>query len=274
MKKYFYIALLILLSITITNCQGSRTSQLEATNEALSNQVNTLLTQLTQQGITPMKPTQGLASTSTESVSPTEISSPSTSPLPPQEAGVIAPSLIYSGSGEITPWSNPKAVRAVLFGVANVHMICDPNDTTDGKVWIDNKNYSVSCVPNSESWTLWKPDITAGDHYIYSQNANDKYEFWTIGTTPFKISTKFSYSDFIFKVNRKGIYNLTGDVLSGAFNLYITCEGAQNFSYTNISESLTAELVMTPATCELLIRNQPPGTLDPGEIEVSLAFEK
>lgn len=274
MKKNFYIALLILLSVSISSCLSPRTSQLEATNAALSNQVNTLQTQLTQEGITPIQPTQGLSSMSTESVSPTEIPSPATSPLPLQEAGAVAPSLIYSGSGEITPWSNPKAVHNVLFSAANVHMLCDPNDTTDGKVWIDNKNYSVGCVPNSESWTLWKPDITAGDHYIYSQNANDKYEFWTIGTTPFKISTKFSYSDFIFKVNRKGIYNLTGDVLSGAFNLYITCEGAQNFSYTNISESMTAQLVMTPATCELLVRNQPPGTLSPGEIDVSLEFEK
>ncbi len=274
MKKLLYLPLFILLALSISSCQGTDTSQFKATNEALSNQVNTLITQLTQQAVSPSKPTQIPASTSTEIPAPTAVPPAASSPMAAQEAGVVPPGLIYSGSGEITPWNNQKSYRTGLFAAANVHMICDPNDAADGKLWIDNKNYSVSCLPNSESWTMWKPAITAGDHYIYSQNAADKYEFWTVGSTPFKISTKFSYSDFIFMVNRKGIYNLTGDVLSGAFNLYITCEGAQNFAYTNISESMTVELVMNPATCELLVRNEPPGTLAPGEIDVSLEFVK
>ncbi|HEX9089837.1 MAG TPA: hypothetical protein VF831_00020, partial [Anaerolineales bacterium] len=233
-----------------------------------------LVTQLTQAAISPTETTQTPLSTSAESIAPTVIPLVSPTVLPQEEAGSVVPTLIFSGSGTLTPLSIKKTYPPGLFGVANVHLICDPNDTTDGKIWIDNKNYSIGCPPNSETWTLWKPEIIAGDHYIYSQNANDKYEFWTVGTTPFKFSNKFAYSDFVFMVNRQGIYSLTGNVQSGMFNLYITCEGAQNYSYTNISESMTAELVMNPATCELLIRNQPPGTLTPGEIEVSLEFVK
>jgi len=274
MKKLFYPLLFILLALSLSNCQNTNVSQLEATNEALSNQVNTLVTQLTQAAASPSKPTQAPASTSTESIAPTEIPLPSPSPLPKEEAGVIAPTLIYAGSGEITPWSNQKAYQAALFGTANLHLICDPSDTNDGKVWIDKDNYSMGCPPNSESWLIWKPGITAGDHYIYSQNSKDQYEFWTVGTTPFKITNKYAYSDFIFMISRVGIYKLTGDVLSGSFNLYLTCEKAQNFSYTDISEAMTAELVLNPAGCELQIRNQPPGTLTPGEIEVSLEFVK
>ena len=177
MKKHFYIPLVILLSLSIFNCQGSRTSQLEATNAALSNQLNTLMTQLTQQAISPIKPSQQPLSTSTERIAPTELPLASPSPLPAEGVAVIAPTLIFSGSGEITPFSNQKVYKSVVFGAANVHMLCDPNDTTDGKVWIDNKSYTVSCKANSESWFPWKQDITVGDHYIYSVNTNDKYEF-------------------------------------------------------------------------------------------------
>lgn len=273
MKKHLYILWFILLSLSISNCQGASTTQLEATNRALSKQVNTLMSQLTQQAGSPAKLTEVPSSMSTKSAAPT-FSSVTPASLPTQEVAVIAPTLMFSGSGELTPLTISKAYPSSLFGVANVHMICDPNDTTDGKVWIDTQTETVSCKPNSESWALWKQSIAMGDHYIYSENANDKYEFWTVGTTPFKISNRFTYSDFIFILNRHGIYQLSADVLSGVFNLYITCEGAQNFSYKNIAESMTAEVVLNPAGCELLIRNQPPGTLTPGEIEVSLEFVK
>lgn len=272
MRKYLYIPVFILLVMSITSCLSSRTSQLEATNQALSKQVTTLMAQLTQPAVSPLNTTQ--EPSYTKKVPPTE--SPLTTPgsLTFQEPSVIAPTLIFSGAGTLTPLSITKVYPMGIFGAANVHLICDPNDTTDGKVWIDNESESVSCSPKSESWLPWKQDINVGDHYIYSVNANDKYEFWTIGTVPFKISNKFSRSDFIFTLNRHGIYNLTADVLSGVFNLYITCEGAQNFSYNNINESMTAEVVLNPARCELFIRDQPPGTLTPGEIDVSLEFVK
>ena len=42
MKKYLYLPLFILLSLSIASCQSSNTTDLQATNEALSNQVNSL----------------------------------------------------------------------------------------------------------------------------------------------------------------------------------------------------------------------------------------
>jgi hypothetical protein len=273
MKKYLYPPLFILLALSIANCQSSRTSQLEATNEALSNQVNTLMTQLTQQASSPIGTAQEPIKVRTESVAPTEFPLATSSSLLTGTSAVIAPTLIFSGSGTITPFSNKTVYPLILFGSANVHMTCDPNDATDGNVWIDNKSYIVSCNANSESWSPWKPDITVGDHYIYSLNANDQYEFWTIGSTPFTITNKFSRSDYMFLINNPGIYNLSANLIKGMFNLYITCEGAQNFNY-EITASTTIPLVLNPARCELLIRDSPPGTLTPGEIDVSLEFVK
>jgi hypothetical protein len=273
MKKYFYILLFILLALSLANCQGSRTSQLEATNEALINQVNILMTQLTQQASSPIQTAKEPIKASTESVAPTQFPLASSSPLPAGEAAVIAPTLIFSGSGTITPWSNKTIYPLNLFGATNVHLVCDLNDTTNGKVWIDNENYTVTCSANSESWYPWKQDITVGDHYIYSTNTNDQYEFWTIGSTPFTIRNKLSRSDYIFLLNNPGIYNLSANLIKGAFHLYLTCEKAQNFDY-EITQSTTIQVVLNPARCELLIRDSPPGTLTPGEIEVSFEFVK
>jgi hypothetical protein len=247
---------------------------LEATNEALSKQVNTLMTQLTQQAGSPIQTAQEPVSASTESMPPTEVPLASPSPLPTTQASdVIVPTLIFSGSGTVTPFSNKTSYPLILFGSANVHMVCDPNDTADGEVWIDTKSETVSCNANSESWSPWKQDITVGDHYIYSVNANDNYEFWTIGTTPFTIRNKFSHSDYMFNINNPGIYNLSANLIKGEFNLYITCEVAQNFNY-RITQSTTIPVVLNPARCELLIRDMVPTGVSQGEIEISLAYSK
>ncbi len=272
MKKHLYLPLFILLALSITGCQSSDTSNLQATNEALSSQLNLLTAQLTQQAGLPTQPPQEPAGMGNEIIAPTETRSASPTLQPTQPSGIIPPSLIVSGSGEIFPWSNTTPYPMTLFGAANVHLVCDPGDTADGKIWIDSKNYSAGCNPNSESWTLWKQDITVGDHYIYSQNAADKYEFWTVGTTPFTIRNKYESTDFMFNVNTAGIYNLTTNVIKGAFNVYITCEGAQNFNY-KIIQSSTIQVVLNPARCEIIVRDSPPGTVTPGEIEVSLVIK-
>jgi hypothetical protein len=274
MKKFCYIPLFILLSLAITSCHSSGTTQLQATNEALSKQVNTLITQLTQQAGLPIQTDQERISTGTESIAPTEVPLASPSPLPTiEQSAVIAPTLIFSGSGAITPFSNKTIYPLILFGSANVHVVCDPNDTADGKVWIDTKSETVSCNANSESWSPWKQDITVGDHYIYSLNPNDKYEFWTIGTAPFTIRNKFSHSDYMFTINNPGIYNLSANLIKGEFNLYITCEGAQNFNY-EITQSTTIPIVLNPAKCELLIRDVAAASVSQADIEISLDYSK
>jgi hypothetical protein len=273
MKKYIYIPLLILLSITITNCQSTRMSQLEATNIALNDQVNALMTQLTPQANSPSEITEEAANTSTKSNVPTEIPLASPSPLPNEESSIIAPSLIFSGRGLITPWSNNTYYPSQVFGVANVHMTCNSNNSTGGEFWIDNDDYKVSCDPKGDGWSLWKQEITVGDHYIYSLNDNDSYEFWTIGTTPFTIKNKYASSDYMFLINNQGLYKLSVNLIRGTFDVYITCEGAQNFNY-HITQSTTYPLVLYPASCKLLVRDSPPGTFTPGDIEVSLTAAK
>ena len=276
MRKRLYLPLFILLALSMTSCLASNTNQLEATNQALTNQVNTLMTELTQQAASPNEVTQEPSNVVTESPAPPASTAASPSPLPPTgQTTVVAPSLIYAGSGTLIPWTNKSAYPSTLFGAANVHMLCDPNDTANGQLWIDNKSYISTCPPNSESWFPWKQDITAGDHYIYATNANDKYEFWTTGSTPFTIRNKYARSDYMFLINQPGIYNLSANIIKGTFSLYLTCEKAQNFSYENIAQSTTEQVVfLYPARCELLVRDSPPGTLTPGEIEVSLEFEK
>ncbi len=274
MKKYFYIPLFILLALFISSCQSSNTSKLEATNQALSSQLNSLVTQLTQQAALPTTPAQPAPGTSTQNALPTSAPLASPSPLPTSAgSAAIAQGLIFSGSGTLTPWSNKTAYPSILFGAANVHLICSPNDSEDGKVWIDNKNYSVGCTANSEVWIPWKADISVGDHYIYQTNADDQYEFWTVGTTPFTIHNKYAHSDFMFMINNAGIYNLSANVGKGEFNLYITCEGAQNFNY-RVSQSTSIQVVLNPGRCELLIRDTIPVPISQGEIEVSLEAAK
>lgn len=272
MKKSLYLPLFVIQVISLTGCLASN-NQLEATNQALANQVSTQSDQLTQQAGVPNLPTTiPTVPPPTQGALPTIPPSPIPSPQSAQGEGVVAPSLIVSGSGEIFPWSNNTPYAMGLFGTANVRLLCDPSDTSDGKVWIDDKTYTVSCNPNSESWIPWKADITVGDHYIYSQNAADQYEFWTIGTTPFTVHNTREGSDYMFNIPTAGIYNLTTNVIKGSFNVYITCEGAQNFNY-KIIQSTTIQVVLNPARCELIIRDSPPGTLTPGEIEVSLAIK-
>jgi hypothetical protein len=272
MQKYICLLGFILVALLFTGCQATQTDQLEATNQALSEQVNALSTQVAQQAEATLPIPQEPVGMGVEILQPTITPMVYPGPVTSQH-GEVAPNLIFSGSGGITPWTNKTAYPMGLFGAANVHLVCDANDAADGKIWIDNKNYMVSCPPNSESWYPWKQDITVGDHYIYSDNANDKYEFWTIGTTPFNINNKSSHSDYMFVILEGGIYNLLANVTKGTFNLYITCEGAQNYNYA-VEQSTTIQVVLNPARCELLIRDSPPGTLTPGEIEVSLEFLK
>jgi hypothetical protein len=272
MKKYLTLSFFLLLALSLTGCLAAN-NQLEATNQALNNQVSTQSAQLTQSASLPSQPPAQPTLPPTQSALPTVVPSPIPTSQSPQAAGVVSPALIVSGSGEITPWSNATPHPMGLFGAANVHLICDPSDTVDGKVWIDDKSFSVSCSPNSESWAPWKANITVGDHYIYSQNAADKYEFWTVGTTPFTVHNTREGTDYMFNIPTTGIYNLTTNLIKGSFDVYITCESAQNFNY-KIIQSTTIQVVLNPARCELIVRDSPPGTLNPGEIEVSLEFSK
>jgi hypothetical protein len=270
MKKYLYIPLFILLSLSLASCQRASNSDLQATNEALTNQVNTLSTEVSQQSISQTESAQQPVSTTSAAVLPTVAPLPSPTPLPTAQGPAgVAPTLIFSGSGLITPWTNNTYYPIGLFGTANVHMLCNQNNTTGGEFWIDNEAYKVSCKANGESWSPWKLELTIGDHYIYSKNANDKYEFWTIGTTPFTIKNIHDLSDYIFQINNSGEYVLTANLIDGAFNIYITCQGAQNFDY-KITQSMSIPVVLNPAMCELIVRDSPPGTVNPGEIEVSL----
>lgn len=273
MNRCLFISLVVLLSISISGCQNSQTTQLESTNTALMDQINNLMIQLTQQAVSSVETVQASSIKSTESITKPESALPSPNPPSIDESVGIAPTLIFSGSGEITPFNNKTVYPLILFGSANVHMMCDPKDITDGKIWIDNKNYSINCDANSESWSPWKQDITVGDHYIYSVNPADVYEFWTIETPPFTIRNKNSHSDYMFIIDNPGIYNLTANLNKGEFNLYITCEGAQNYNY-KVSQSTTIPVVLNPGRCELIIRDSPPGTITPGEIEVSLEFKQ
>jgi hypothetical protein len=271
MKKSLYLPLFILLSLSIAGCQGLSTPDLLATNEALSNQVNSLSTQVAQQAASPAQSAQQPPAASTDNVLPTSAPLPSPSPLPTTPgSSAIAPSLIFSGSGLITSWTNNTFYPIGLFGTANVHLICDQSNPTDGEFWIDKENYKISCKAGGDAWTLWKQELTIGDHYIYSKYANDKYEFWTMGTTPFTVRNKHDSTDFMFQINNAGEYLLSANLIDGAFNVYLTCQGAQNFDY-KITQSTTIPLVLNPAMCELIVRDNPPGTVMPGEIEVSLA---
>jgi hypothetical protein len=271
MKKHFYGSIFILLSLIITGCQFSRLSQLEATNAALSTQVNSLRGQATQQAVLPLISNQQPGVIATESIGVTQIPMPSPSSPPPT---IINSALIVSGSGTLTPWTNKTSYPNVLFGAANVHMLCDPNGMADGKMYIDKETETATCAARGESWTPWKQDITIGDHYIYSSNANDKYEFWTIGTTPFTIRNTYSHSDFIFMVNKTGIYTLSANLIKGEFNVYITCQEAQNYDY-RVNQSASYEVViLKPATCMLLIRDVEQAKTSLADIEVSLEFTR
>jgi|GEM_PF-1288556 len=275
MKKNTCVLAFILIAMLFTGCQTSNTSQLQPTIQDLTNRLNTQSAQLTQVSSAINQPTATRTELLPQGPPQETVPPPPSIPTstPAQLSGVRAPELIFSGSGSITPWSTKISYPRGLFAAANIHLLCDPNASTSGKIWIDNQAYTVRCPPNSESWYLWKQGITVGDHFIYSDNANDMYQFWTMGTTPFTIKNKSALSDYMFRIPQAGIYNLTANVTKGAFTLYITCEGAQNFNYP-VSQSTTIQVVLNPARCELMIRNSPPETLTPGEIEVSLEFLK
>ncbi len=256
MKKPLYLLLFILLSFAITSCLFSGSSQLQATNEALSNQVNTLMTQLTQQPSSPSTITQIPLSTS---------GAPST-------AGSVAgaAALIFSGSDLETDFQNNKFFESKEYGSANVHMICDPTSTNGGGMWIDAQLQIAYCKANGEAWTPWGQDITIGKHTIYQINAKDKYEIWTVGTPPFTLRNKNSNSTYVFDIGDSGDYVLTTNLMSGQFEVDINCVGGQGEAY-KISEPTTNTLRLKPDRCKLSITDITPVAAGPGDIEVSLA---
>ena len=85
----------------------------------------------------------------------------------------------------------------------------------------------------------------------------------------FTVRNKHDSTDFMFQINDAGEYQLSANLISGAFDVYITCQAAQNFNY-KIIQSTTIPLVLNPAMCQLIVRDNPAGTVTPGEIEVSL----
>ncbi len=279
MKKYPYVLLFILIAALLASCAPANT-QLQATNQALAIQVNTQSAQLTEAAGSPpvSQPTsppaqqpQPSTGSATATYLPTLPPLPTPTALPTSPApGSVPVALIFSAKGLISPWSNSTAYSKGLFTTANVHMTCGRGNPLGGSVWIDKTTYLVKCKEDSEGWTLWKPDITIGDHYIYSTNSWDTFEFWTVGTPPFTVKNRNAGDDFAFIINNAGEYQLSVNVVKGAFTVYITCEHAQNFTYA-VNQSTTVPLVLNPANCELIIRDNPPGTLNPGEIEVSLA---
>jgi hypothetical protein len=274
MKKYFVHSLFISLSVILTSCISSPTYQLEATNAALSRQLNALQAQLTEQAAPPPANTQAPVIQPSDIVASTQ--PPLVSPNSPSgnQSMIINSALIYSGSGTITPWTNQTLYPNILFGAANVHMICDPSGNAGGKMWIDKETEVATCGARGEGWSPWKQDITIGDHYIYSTNANDIYEFWTVGTTPFTIRTKYSHSDFIFSLPDAGIYTLKANLIKGEYNVYLTCQQAQNFNYT-ISQSTSIPIIITTqATCMIIIRDVNQAKTSQAEIELSLEFTK
>ncbi len=274
MKKYFCLALFIILSVILTSCVGTGPSQLQATNQALSNQVESLKSQLTQVGIAPILPTEAPPKISSTSVTPTVVPAASPSPASAQPSGVIAPSLIASFSGTLIPWTNKTLYSKGLYATANVHMVCDPNGSADGKFWIDKDNYFIGCDARGEGWALWKQDLTIGDHYVYSQNANDKYEFWTMGTTPITLHNKYSRTDYMFSLPQAGIYTLSANLIRGEYNVYLTCEQAQNFNYTITQSTSIPVVILYPAACMIIIRDVAQAKTSQAEIEVSMEFTK
>ncbi len=274
MKLNIYALLFILLALILVSCQGSSTTPLEATNQALQNQVTSLMTQLTQVGVSPVLPTSPPSIVATNENSPLLVPEATSTPPPTQQTGVIAPNLAATFSGTIIPWNNPTLYLPGLYATANVHMICDPNGSADGKLYIDKDNFFVGCDARGEGWALWKPEITAGDHYVYSANAGDKYEFWGMGTTPFTIHNKYSRTDFMFSLPKAGIYTLTANLIKGAFNVNITCEQAQFYNYKITQSTTIPVIVEQPASCLLFIRDVEQAKTSLADIEVSLAFEK
>ncbi len=274
MKKYFCLALFVILSFILTSCLGAGTSPLQATNQALNNQVESLKSQLTQVGIAPILPTEAPPKTGSNNPQPTTPPAASPSPRPAVAANVIAPTLITSFSGTLTPWTNKTLYSKGLYATANVHMICDPNGSADGKFWIDKDNYFIGCDARGEGWALWKQDITIGDHYIYSQNANDKYEFWTMGTTPFTLHNKYSRTDYMFSLPQAGIYTLSANLIKGEYNVYLTCEQAQNFNYTITQSTSIPVVILNPAACMIIIRDVAQAKTSQAEIEVSMEFTR
>ncbi len=273
MRNHAYLLMLLLLPLALAGCISSSSSQLEATNAALSEQLKALQAQLTQQAVLPLVSNQGQSNSSAPTPLPTAIPLSGPSILPTESSNIINSALIYSGSGTITPWTNQTLYANALFGASNVHMICDPNGTADGKMWIDKETEIATCGAKGEGWSPWKQDITIGDHYIYSANANDKYEFWTIGSTPFTIRNTYSHSDFIFTVNDPGIYTLKANLIKGEFNVYLTCQEAQNFNY-KITQSTSIPIVMNPAACLITIRDVNQAKTSHADIEVSFEFTK
>jgi len=274
MKKHLYLPWLILLPLLLAGCFSSPSTQLEATNAALSQQLKALQSQLTQQAAPPAEATPAPGIQPSDIVVSTE--PPQASPNPPaiNPSSVVNSALIYAGSGTLTPWTNQTLYPNVLFGAANVHLVCDPNGSANGKMYIDKETEVATCGARGEGWTPWKQDLTIGDHYIYSTNANDKYEFWTVGTTPFTIHTKYSHSDFIFSLPDVGIYTLKANLIKGEYNVYLTCQQAQNFNYKITQSTSIPIVILYPATCMITIRDVNQAKTSQAEIEVSFEFTK
>jgi hypothetical protein len=273
MGRYYCIILSILLALIISGCQNSQTTQLEATNTVLNNQVNTLITQLTQQASSSQLTQQALSQVNKTPEQPLVSPSPISTEVPL----LMPPVLIFSGLGSSSFTSNTYYPEQSC-GAANVHYYSSPSGNGGGFM-IDNSlglgDFHLCPSAGCDVWYILDAPITLGKHYVTTTNENDRYEIWSIGTPPFTLSIKPKTNtyNYLFQINESQNYKISTNLTRGAFGLQIfKCESVgpiQENININITESSTKNILLNPGYWNLLIRDSTPG--GGGEVELKLA---
>jgi hypothetical protein len=101
-----------------------------------------------------------------------------------------------------------------------------------------------------ERWFAITTPLPAGKYSVKS-HGGAQWEIWSVGTPPISFSVSSTgqtlqagIADYFFKINRKGVYQIKMDVLSGGYVLYIGC------GYTGTNQNVRSLVVFTQPVIE------------------------
>jgi hypothetical protein len=232
MNKMF-ILIIVLLVFSVVGC-GSENSgmveSLKATNQALiiqatvqsavnetQNAIIPTRINIIQQVATPTEQSLSFSNTSTPPITPApSLTNASPTGTPTSVLEDKSPEKISFGTGPGLFKSNN------YYGVYNLHILNNgyPFSLDDRQLW-------NSANGNEFWWDYYRYPIAIGNHKVGQIPSGKNWELWSVGSPPIKISGNGN-SKYLFINNSDSVYSINFNVISGAFQLQISCADFMN----------------------------------------------
>jgi len=224
MKRIFSLAVCIFVVVASLSC--SLSSKTATPNTDLVGTTQALTMQATiQSGIisTDTVMAQGPGTLPASTATPPPLATDTATAAPASDA----PALQASGSG-----TSEYTIKNFL-PIYNLHVIAaNAPWPTLGSLPMRSvavKDWATGNVVLGERWFAIRTALGVGK-YSVKAHGGAQWEIWSVGSPPLSFSVhsigttmQAGVSDYFFKIDRKGIYQIAMDVTSGSYVLYIGC---------------------------------------------------